>query len=420
MTESPDRFLLNRRNFVAMALLVPVAAMTVAAARLPDSVVFHTGLKGTSTGVATARPAVIRSFGPNGTHWPAHTPWITDKAPTVVDVTCDWASIARALTAVTAAQAAAGVHIKVRPGILPGLGASSGSKPVLEAVGQADWAKNVLVSPRDGWGTVRISGDARLRDVEGVTFARINGVDLLLTNCSRSVWAHSKMSKGLRMSSSYRSTTRHCGAYEIVMSDSKADIADPLGYAAGSGCVLTDCVWDGCYGAPVFRSQGATDHVDTLQMYGTGWYRGLTVRDSTFFGSLNCALQIGGARDDDPNRGKPFLSIDHSIVTSQATAIRVRYPLPPNAEAPKMAQAINGIGEPGQLYSNDSYIFGSMYRSSWGRVQNTKVSYDRAISNNPVASGSWTYDSSLNSWGAAQFNDITPSPTDQYLAAIWR
>ena len=423
----------SRRSFVRLiAVAAPAAATAMCApaetsvkptatASVPSSSASATAAPTAAPAaiVGTARPAVVRSFGPNGTHWPAHTPWIKD-AVTTVEVACTWAAIRTALLAVTASQAAAGVHIKVRPGTLPGLGASSGSKAVLQGLGSAQWAKNVLVSPRDGWGSVIITEPARLREVYGVTFARINGVDVLLTNCTRSAWAQSVMSDGLSMASSYGATTSQCGAYEIVMSNVKSDISDPLGYAAGADCVLTDSVWDGCYSAPVFRPSGATDHVDTLQMYGSGWYRGLTVRDTTFFGSLNCALQIGGMRDDDPNKGTRFLTVDHSILTSQATALRVRYPTPAGADTPSMAQAINGIGEDFQLYANDSYIFGSMYRSKWGGVSNTKVSYGQAVSRNPVASGKWTVDSSMDSWGASQFDALVPTPTDAYLKSIWK
>lgn len=420
----------SRRSFVRLlAVAAPAAATAMcspaqtsggpsATASTPSSsAAAPTGAPAAIVG--NARPAVVRSFGPNGTHWPAHTPWIKD-AVTTVEVDCTWAAIRTALLAVTASQAAAGAHIKVRPGTLPGLGASSGSKAVLQGLGSASWAKNVLVSPRDGWGSVIITEPARLREVYGVTFARINAVDMLLTNCTRSAWAQSVMSDGLSMASSYGATTKECGAYEIVMSNVKADISDPLGYAAGSGSVLTDSVWDGCYSAPVFRPTGATDHVDTLQMYGTGWYRGLTVRDTTFFGSLNCALQIGGMRSDDPNKGTRFLTVDHSIITSQATAIKVRYPKPANADTPSLSQAINGIGEDFQLFANDSYIFGSMYRSKWGGVSNTKVSYAQAVTRNPVASGKWTYDSSMDSWGAAKFDTLVPAPTDAYLKSIWK
>lgn len=428
MTENP----FSRRSFVRLlAVAAPAAATAMCAPTQKSGAPTATASVPSSSATAAAptaapaaivgaaRPAVVRSFGPNGTHWPAHTPWIGD-AVTTVEVACTWAAIRTALLAVTASKAAAGVHIKVRPGTLPGLGASSGSKAVLQGLGSAQWSKNVLISPRDGWGSVVITEPARLREVYAVTFARINGVDVLMTNCTRSAWAQSTMTDGLSMASSYGATTRECGAYEIVMGNAKSDISDPLGYAAGADCVLTDSVWDGCYSAPVFRPTGATDHVDTIQMYGSGWYRGLTVRDTTFFGSLNCALQIGGMRSDDPNKGTPFLTLDHSIITSQATAIRARYPKPADADTPQLSQAINGIGEDFQLYAKDSYIFGSMYRSKWGGVSNTKVSYAEATTRNPVASGRWTYDSSMDSWGASQFDALVPTPTDAYLKSIWK
>ena len=98
--------------------------------------------------------------------------------------------------------------------------------------------------------------------------------------------------------------------------------------------MITDSVWEGCYCAPVFRPAGATDHIDTLQMYGNGAYRGLTIRDSTFFGALNSALQLGGPKPQDPDLGTPFLTLDHSILTAQIIAIRARYPLPAGAYAP--------------------------------------------------------------------------------------
>lgn len=366
------------------------------------------------------RPALVRSFGPNGTHWPSHTPWLGDSAVKTIQVDCSWTAIRTAILSITPAMASAGVHIKVRAGSLPGLGSSSGSRAVLQDVGTAAGTRNVLVSPLQGRGTVRIVGAARLLNVKGVTFARIDGESVLLTNCTRTAWAHAKMTTGFRMTSSWGATTRQCGAYEVVMPNAKADISDPLGYAAGPDSLITDCVWEGCYSAPIFRPAGASDHIDTLQMFGNGSYRGLTVRDTTLFGSLNCALQIGSVRDDDPYRGTRFLTVDHSILTGQPTAIKVRYPRPANTEAPKLGQAINGVGEPGQLFAKDSYMFGSLYRSSWGQVQNTRVAYSNALSNNPVASGAWTYDPALTSWGAAEFNRLTPIPTDQFLASIWK
>ncbi len=366
-------------------------------------------------GYAQTRPAVVRSFGPNGTHWPAHTPWIGAVAPYTVDVDCTWAAIGAAIRAVTAEQAAAGVHIRVRPGTLPGSGSSTSSTPMLRDLGDPNWGQNVLVSPLDGWGSVTISAAARLRDVRGVTFARINGERMLLTNGARSAWAQSRFTAGFSMASSYNTVTEGCGAYEIVVLDARSGTADPLGYAAGEGCTLDKSVFEGCYVAPVFRPVGATDHLDTLQMYGSGWYRGLTVRDSTLFGSRNCGLQIGGSAASDSRAGTPFVMIDHSVITSQATAVRVRYPQPEGTEPPTINQAINGGGEAGQLHAYDSYIFGSIYRSTWGTVRNTLASSTVRSAND----GAFTADPSLEQWGAAKFDELTPEPTDAYLALIW-
>lgn len=405
------------------ALAVPVFLASCAPPGRTDPTPANTPALATAAPTAAPasgpRPEVVASFGPNGTHWPAHTPWIGDDTIAVVEVDCTWEAIADALTAVTTAQAAAGLRISVAPGTLPGEGNSSGSTAMLEAVGDAAWSQNVLVAPRDGWGTVTIDSPARLLEVHGVTFARIDGDSILLTNCSRTAWAHAKLRTGFRMTSSYGATTTQCDAYEVVMADAKIDIADPLGYAAGEQSTLTDSVWEGCYCASVFRPIGASDHVDSLQMFGNGWYRGLTIRDSALFGSLNCALQIGGSRDDDPGRGTAFLTLEHSLITSQATAIGARYPLPDGAEAPELDQALNGIGEEGQLFATASYIFGSMYRSAWGTVVDTKVSYDGATDRNPIADGAWDYDPDLASWGSAEFDELAPAPTDQYLASIW-
>ena len=180
---------------------------SVASATLFESGEHVAGETAVIAGYAETRPAVERSFGPNGTHWPAHTPWIGAAAAHTVDVDCTWAAIAAAIQAVTTEQAGAGVHIRVRPGTLPGNGSSSGSTPVLRGMGDATWGQNVLVSPLEGWGSVTISAPARLRDVHGVTFARINGDRMLLTNGTRSAWAQSRFATGFSIASSYNTVT---------------------------------------------------------------------------------------------------------------------------------------------------------------------------------------------------------------------
>jgi len=403
------RTLLGSAAIIVPALLAPI---------LPFDQADSTFGRSATRKTAKATVATVRSYRPNGTHWPANTPQIGSTFAKVIDVACDWTAIGKAIASVSDAEIAAGVHIRVTPGTLPGFGASSGSQAALKGVGRGVASKNILVSPRNGWGSVTIADSVRLTAVKGVTFARINGRFILLTDCSRTNWAHSKVSYGFRMTAS-SGIVRGCNAYEVVMADAKADISDPFGFAAGTNSMITDSLWEGCYCAPVFRPAGASDHIDTLQMYGNGAYRGLTIRDSTFFGALNSALQLGGPKSQDPDLGTTFMSIEHSILTAQVVAMRVRYPAPEGAYTPTIGQAINGSGESGQLFAKDSYVFGSMYTTQWGTVENSFTSYSKAPTNNKAASGAWKYDASMSSWGADRFDELTPTPTDEYLRTIW-
>jgi hypothetical protein len=406
---------ISRRTLLtSAAIMVPA----VLAPTLPFDQEDSTFGRSSTRKTVKAAVATVRSFGPNGTHWPANTPQIGSTFGKVIDVACDWTAIGKAIASVSDAEIAAGVHIRVAPGTLPGFGASSGSSAALKGVGRGTAPKNILVSPKNGWGSVTIADSVRLIAVKGVTFARINGRFILLTDCSHTNWAHSKVSYGFRMTAS-SGIVKECNAYEVVMADAKIDISDPFGFAAGTNSMITSSVWEGCYCAPVFRPSGASDHIDTLQMYGNGTYRGLTIRDSTFFGALNSALQLGGPKSQDPDLGTPFVTLDHAILTAQVVAMRVRYSAPQGAYTPTIGQAINGSGESGQLFAKDSYVFGSMYTTQWGSVENSFTSYGKAPSNNTSITGAWKYDASMSSWGADRFDELTPTPTDDYLRGIW-
>src|SRR5690606_28077251 len=97
-----------------------------------------------------------RGFGPNGTHFPADLPWIGETAPTEYEVDCTWVGIGRALDALTPEQVAAGAVIRVRPGVLTGRGAGSRRPPTLAGLGDREWTRDVVVVPRDGYGSVQI------------------------------------------------------------------------------------------------------------------------------------------------------------------------------------------------------------------------------------------------------------------------
>ena len=408
---------ISRRALLTVAALIAPASLLPKLPHDPAAPIFEREAATTSTAMASA-VATVRSYGPNGTHWPANTPSFDASFGRVIDVACTWDAIGKAIGSVTEAQIASGVHIRVAPGTLPGFGSSSGSKPALQSLGRVTATKNILVSPKNGWGTVTIADDVRIRGVKGVTFARINGRSVLLTDCSRTNWAQSKVSVNFRMTAS-SGVVRQCNAYEVVMPEAKVDISDPFGYAAGSNSMITESIWEGCYCAPVFRPAGASDHIDTIQMYGNGGYRGLTIRDSVLFGSLNSALQLGGPKADDPDLGTPFLTLDHSILTSQVIAMQVRYPLPNGAYAPTLGQAINGSGEAKQLFAKDSYVFGSLYTTQWGTVENSFTAYNKAPMNNTAVSGGWVYDPAMATVAASWFDARSPKPTDDYLRSIW-
>lgn len=372
----------------------------------------------------TPPPQPSTTFGPDGTHWPASTP--RTGHTNVVDVACSWSAISTAIGNVTSQQAAAGTLIRVAPGTLPGSGdgVTSGATPMLQNVGSSSWSQNILVAPRDGWGTVSIASGIRIHNVHGTTFARFNGSTIIFTSCGDMSWAQSKMSLGIKTFAD-NDDVEHCNIYEMVMLNSRADENDACQYRAGTNHYIRNCTWEGCYIAPLFRPTGSSAHLDTFQMFGNGWYRGLTFRDCLIFASNNCAVQGGGFFTNDPYLGQPFVTFDHSMLVSQALAAQLRYSVPSGATGGG-SQAINGSGESPTnggsrtWYAYDSYILGSMHTTEYVTIQDSYTSYSGAVGGNQATNGAWVYDSSWGSKTPSQFDAMVgPEPDDTYLATIW-
>ena len=107
------------------------------------------------------QPDRVPSFGPNGTHWPSLVPtpfMYDDNVANTIVVDPNWNAIKNAINSLSDAQVAAGALILVKPGTLPGNGAGSGSVPMLQDIGSLTWNQRVTVAPRDGYGTVNITG----------------------------------------------------------------------------------------------------------------------------------------------------------------------------------------------------------------------------------------------------------------------
>jgi hypothetical protein len=264
-----------------------------------------------------------------------------------------------------------------------------------------------------------MTGETRLRAVQGVTFARFTADFVGLADCSGTAWAQSKLNQGLRIYAE-EGDVRDCSVYEAVVPAMKVEEQDPFAYVAGAGTTLTDSTWEGCYSAPIYRPRGSKAHLDTLQMFGEGFYRGLTLRDSVFFGAHNSALQLGQVNDNDPGRGTPFVTLDHSLLICQTVANATRYPAPDGAELPPRDQVINGAGEPGELNATRSVVIGTLYTTQWGQVSRSYTSTERAVGLNKARNGGWQYDADLDKPSKGFIDLLSHSCDDDYLASIWR
>jgi hypothetical protein len=354
------------------------------------------------------------SFGPNGTHWPEllPTPFLYDTSvPHVIDVDCTWTAIRNALAAVTPAQAAAGVLIRVAPGALPGNGSGSTSTPVLQNLGSTAWTKRVTVAPRDGYGTVTIgivnSLGARIHNVHGVCFAGFVAYALRPSACINSAIAWTKVTFWLGVSAATNLNSSNMELVEVVMPNASVRDTDTAESATSTNGTTSNFRFTGCYFAPSYRSNGSA-HTDTFQFFGSSAYSNMVFKDTVLFSSSNCAIQTGDLDG---------LQIIHCYIAAEAPALS-RYPFPSGYTPPNpldVTKTFNGGGGNFQVY--DSIFIGRMpYSTSpWSVVSNTRIT--EAVSLAPGATGAWTVDPTLATSTPEDFN--IPVPTDAYLAGIW-
>lgn len=368
-----------------------------------------------STLSSSGTPVEAASFGPNGTHWPSQlpTPFLYDSSvPNIVNVTCSWSAISTALAAITPAQAAAGVLIKIAPGALDGNGAGSGSTPVLQNLGSTTWTKRVTVAPRDGYGTVTIGISnnlgARIHNVHGVCFAGFIASSLRPTACVNSAIAWCKLTNWLGVSSSTNLASSGMELTEVVLPVMTVEDADSAQCATSTNGTISNFTFTGCYLAPTYRSSGSS-HSDTLQFFGSAAYSAMVFKDCALFASSNCAIQTGDLNG---------LELHHCYIAAGAPALS-RYPFPSGYTPPNtddVTKTFNGGG--GNFKAYDSIFIGQMpYTSSpWMVVSNTRVT--QSVSLAAGGTGAWTVDSTLSSSVPDDYG--VTLPTDTYLNSIWQ
>ena len=360
---------------------------------------------GTAPGGTGSAPERTASFGPNGTHWPSliPTPFMYDSTiPHIVDAASSWTAIRNAIAAVTPEQAAAGVLIRVAPGTLTGNGAGSGNTPVLENLGSSSWTKRITVAPRDGYGTVMISGGARIKNVRGVAFAGLIADQIKLEGCDRSALAWTKVTRWLAGYGIAGQTTSSVEFSEVVMPDSMVVDGDESDFYSVASGPIDGWRFDGIYIAPHFYTAATTPkpHTDSLQFAGSAVYTNMTFRDAAIFASNNCAIQVGSLNG---------LTLEHSYIAGGSVA-RSRYPFLSGGATEGGTTAFNGGGS--NFTAIDSVIIGALGSSSWASVTNTRINYQATQT---PAAGSWTVDLTLSPTNPA----MPPMPNDAYLNSIW-
>lgn len=360
---------------------------------------------------ASAAPVRTPSFGPNGTHWPAQipTPFLYTTASHDIEVSCSWAAISSALRSLDSSKVEAGVRILVSPGALPGNETGS----VISNLGVATWNRRVLVCPRDGYGSVKVVGEAKILNVYNVCWAGFIFENALkFQGCKGGAVAWCKVGGWLGVYGNKGQTTDRVDIVEVVQprhyvsNDDSADF-----YTAGGD--FKQITFDGCYHAPrfyVYPYTGGKPHTDTVQFAGPqgGLYGNITLRDSAYFASNNCAIQTGNVDG---------LIVDHCYVVAGATSLS-RYPHLDGGATEATTNAFNGSGK--NLSASDSVFVGGMALNQkdatnpWVSVSNTVI--DRSyISYLQPTSGAWTVNSSLNGSTAG----MPAFPDDEYLINIW-
>jgi hypothetical protein len=383
-------------------------------------------------------PVEVASFGPNGTHYPDRTPWIHGAAATVLETDCTWAAIKAAVNSLTDAQVNAGARINIRPGTLPGNGAAAGSRPMMDTVGELTWRRRVLLTPRDGAGSVKFSNNLRVNKMWNVALV---GFDLgkyaiQLTGCSYSALAWTVMAS-LRLSGLNGMLTEGFDLVEWVIRDVAVGDLDPAAFGSGYSSTgnytggnswLRYCRSIAGYIAPKYLPVKVTaadgtvtagyGHNDSLQLYGNGHYYGFTFRDSAHWGSNNSALQAGGwSGTADPDVGPIpyFMRLSHTLLINAGVASAIRYPTPANAQQADGGSAINGNGRNGQHYADQVYTTGSLYRTNWQEVSDSRCT----VAARPSTVGAWTQDNAVARWTKATWDRICPIPTAARTSQIW-
>lgn len=360
------------------------------------------------TPVATStRPALRQSYGVNGTHFPADLPWPGEQAPLEFEAECEWADIARRVQGLTTDEVSRGAIIRVKPGTLPGGGGRSSSPIALAYVGNQNWTRNVLIVPRDGFGSVVISENGiRIDQCARISFfGFVSEGSFTLTRCvdvqmGWSRWSGAGVTRG----------ARNIGFYELVLGFRRVT-DDTVGFRPIQTYEMTGLERHGCVFGPSVKPDGDSSHLDTVQLEGTGTGRfgPYTSVDCVDFGSSNAAYVL--------HPRLSMASFEHCMILGSTLPWSVFPLLPGDYEGEP--NAFSGGCQDVRL--RDSIVAGAVGSVGYTSVVDTRVSYLPVESQAPRDEGEWISDPTIAAWGRADImrEQEVPDYEIDTLAALW-
>lgn len=377
----------------------PVASPTATAPATEAPSVAATG--------ARPRPTTTTSYGPNGTHFPRATPWPGDTAATEIEVECTWAAIAAAIRELGYPEVAEGVVIRVQPGELVGQGSRSGSTPVLDSLGRTDWERNILICPRDGYGTVTLGGEGfRLEQCARLSlFGFVSEVGFVLTQCAdiEIGWSRVATANITRGGTTLRMFELVCGF--------RRDPEDTAAVRPTDNYLMTDIERHGCLFGPSVKPADSDAHCDTIQAEGTGagTFGPLLTRDSVDYGSSNAAELL--------HTQVTRATYEHCLILADRLPWEV-YPLE-SGDYDGTPNAFSGGCQDVRL--SDSVVVGAIGRLGYTHVTNTTLNYQPQPTQHPRESGQWEVDAASGTWNREQILALQPTDgSDAALSELWR
>lgn len=404
----------RRTALSAFALASALASAGFLASCAPEQRPRPTGTATTPRPSRTAPPsgdassAPLGTYGPTGANWPSRTPRTEELFDFDEECDCTWGAIEKAITRAVTSTSDGKARVRVKPGALSGNGAGSRDQPVLQGLGAENRPFRVLVSPRDGVGSVTVDDSIRIDNVTGVSFVGfwLAPYGIVLTSVRDFAWAWSK-GIAFNISSSTSGPVEDAELVECVTPDASAKASDTWAFRTGE-YPYRDIAVRGCYLAPSYKPDGSGAHCDTLQLSGSPDQSGLLIQNTVIFASTNAAFI--------PTADATDITFDNTLVVA-GDRMLVRYPLPAgsNAFTSGKPTAINAAGSHGQMSARNTTFIGHV-RGTFREVEQSTVSGKDAPD---AQSGSFTSDTSLANIGADWLDAAAPMPTDERLRSLW-